>query len=530
MKIFSAPQIYEAINVTIEKNQISSNDLMEFAGTRVFNWFHERLNGAQIPIHIFCGIGNNGGLGLVLGRHLLHHGYNVHLYVVNFSEKRTKDFLSNYDRVKEFKVWPKMLSSGEEFPEMSRKDIIVDAIFGIGLNRKTSDWVKSLIKYINASKAFTVSLDVPSGLYPDHGPEDREAVIESDYTLTGQAPKLSFFLPETGAFIQQWEAIDVGLDADYLNSTETVAQLVDKFEVLPFYRPREKYSHKGTYGHSLIIGGSFGKMGAAVLASSACLRTGAGLVTAFIPKCGYTILQTSLPEVMVVCDESETELTHISHDLVPKAIGIGVGMGTDAKTVTAFKTFLKEQTSPLVIDADALNILSENKTLLKSMPKGSILTPHPKELERLLGAWEDDFDKLEKAKAFSKKYEVVLVIKGAHSIVVYDGFLYVNNTGNPGMATAGSGDVLTGILTGLLSQGYDPIKAAIFGVYLHGKAGDIALQSFGYQALTASDLIDHIGDAYLDLFKQPESPAPKPAPKEEQRTKQKTKQATRRKR
>ncbi|WP_046745824.1 NAD(P)H-hydrate dehydratase [Kordia zhangzhouensis] len=504
MKIFSASQIYEAINTTIEKNQISSNDLMEFAGTQVFNWFHSRLHGAQIPIHIYCGIGNNGGLGLVLGRHLLHHGYNVHIYIVNFSDKRTKDFLINYDRVKEFKIWPRLLSAGEEFPEMAKEDIIVDAIFGIGLNRKTSDWVKSLIKYINASKAFTVSLDVPSGLYPDHGPEDKEAVIESNYTLTGQAPKLSFFLPETGIYIQQWEAIDVGLDATYLNTTETVAQLVDKFEVLPFYKPREKYGHKGTYGHSMIIGGSYGKIGAVTLASLACLRTGAGLVTAYLPSCGYTVLQSSLPEAMVLCDEADKMITDISFDIVPKAIGIGVGMGTEKQTVAALKKFLKKQTTPVVIDADALNILAAHPTMLASIPKNSILTPHPKELERLLGEWSDDFDKLEKAKDFAKKYEIVLVIKGAHTIVIHDGFLYINNTGNPGMATAGSGDVLTGILTGLLSQEYNPIQAAIFGVYLHGKAGDMALRNFGYQALIASDLIEHIGDAYLDLFEKPE--------------------------
>ncbi|WP_298513033.1 NAD(P)H-hydrate dehydratase [uncultured Kordia sp.] len=507
MKIYSAAQIYEAINLTIEKNQITSNDLLEFAGTQLFNWFHTRMHGAQVPIHIYCGIGNNGGLGLVLGRQLLHHGYNVHMYVVNFSDKRTKGFLVNYDRIKEFKVWPKLLSSGEEFPVMKTEDIIVDAIFGIGLNRETSDWVKELIKYINDSKAYTVSLDVPSGLYPDHGPEDKEAVIKSNFTLTSQAPKLSFFLPETGIYMQQWEAIDIGLDQEYLQTTDTEVQLIDKFEVLPLYIPREKYGHKGTYGHSLIVGGSFGKIGSVTLASSACLRVGTGLVTAYIPECGYTTLQTSLPEAMVICDENAKHLTNIDYDIVPRAIGIGVGMGTVEATVKAFEKFLKENNDRLVIDADALNILSEHKKLLKSVPKGSILTPHPKELERLIGEWTDDFDKLTKAKAFSKKYGVILIIKGAHTVIIYDNHLYINNTGNPGMATAGSGDVLTGMLTGLLAQGYDPIPAAIFGVYMHGKAGDIALSGLGYQALTASDIIYHIGDAYLDLFKQPEEPS-----------------------
>ncbi|WP_046758003.1 NAD(P)H-hydrate dehydratase [Kordia jejudonensis] len=506
MKIYSAAQIYEAINITIEKNKITSNDLMEFAGTQIFNWFHTRMQGAQVPIHIYSGIGNNGGLGLVLGRQLLHHGYNVHTYVVNFSDKRTKDFLINYDRIKEFKVWPRLLSSGEEFPEMHKDDIIVDAIFGIGLNRKTSDWVKSLIKYINASDAYTVSLDVPSGLYPNHAPEDKEAVIESNYTLTGQAPKLSFFLPETGVYMQQWEAIDVGLDQEYLQTTETEVQLVDKFEVLPFYIPREKYAHKGTYGHSMIMGGSYGKMGAVTLASSASLRVGTGLITAYIPECGYTILQTALPEAMVICDAGEKNISKITYDIDPTVIGVGVGMGTDTATVKALKAFLKTNKKPLIVDADALNILATNKTMLKSVPAKSILTPHPKELERLIGEWSDDFDKLEKAKAFAKKYDVVLIIKGANTITIYQDHLYINNTGNPGMATAGSGDVLTGMLTGLMAQGYDAVKASIFGVYLHGKAGDIALSGLGYQALTASAIVAHIGDAYLDLFQKPEEP------------------------
>jgi len=377
-------------------------------------------------------------------------------------------------------------------------------ILAIGLNRETSDWVKRLIKYINASEAYVVSLDVPSGLYPNHAPEDKEAVIESNYTLTGQAPKLSFFLPETGVYMQQWEVIDVGLDQAYFNTIEAEVQLIDKPEALPLYIPREKYAHKGTYGHSLIVGGSYGKMGAVTLASSACLRTGAGLVTAYIPAVGYTVLQTSLPEAMVICDESEKNITKIQYTIEPKAIGIGIGMGTDAATVKALKAFLKTNTTPLVIDADALNILATNKTVLKLVPKGSILTPHPKELERLIGEWTDDFDKLEKTKAFSKKYDVIVIIKGAHTITVYNNSLYINNTGNPGMATAGSGDVLTGMLTGLVSQGYDAVKAAIFGVYLHGKSGDIALSGLGYQALTASDIISNIGKAYLDLFVKPE--------------------------
>ena len=272
------------------------------------------------------------------------------------------------------------------------------------------------------------------------------------------------------------------------------------------YKPREKYAHKGSYGHSLIVGGSYGKMGAVCLAASAALKAGSGLVTAYVPKIGYSILQTSLPEVMVLTDSNVDMLENIGFDMEPTIVGIGVGMGTNDKTVTGFAYFLNKNKKPLVLDADALNILSKNKSLLKKIPENTILTPHPKELERLIGAWEDDFEKLDKVKEFSKKFKCIVVIKGAHTIVVQNDKGYVNTTGNPGMATAGSGDVLTGVITGLRAQGYSALNAAIFGVYLHGKAGDIAVESTGYQSLVASNLIESIGSAYLDLFKMPEHP------------------------
>lgn len=505
MKIFSEAQIEEASAITIKKNNVTTTDLMEHAGVQLFNWLHMRMQGAQVPIYIFCGIGNNGGCGLVLARHLLHHGYNVHIYVVNLSDKRSKDFLINYDRVKEFKVWPTLLKTADDLPQINRDDIIVDAIFGVGLNRKPETWVKDIMKHLNTCGAFIVSVDVPSGLYPHEAPEDKEAIIESNYTLTFQAPKLSFFLPETGIYLQQWEPLAIGLDPEYLYTVPVEAQLLDKPDVLPLYVPRQKYSHKGTYGHGLIIGGSYGKIGAVTLASSACLKVGAGLVTALIPECGYTALQASLPEAMVITDDDKY-IEKISFDIAPNSVAIGVGLGTHEKTVKAIETFLKGTKSPLIIDADALNILAKHTALLDLIPELSVLTPHPKELERLIGTWKDDFDKLEKTKAFAKKYKVVVLIKGAHSIVVYDEKLYINNTGNPGMATAGSGDVLTGMITGLFAQGYDPLQATIFATYLHGKAGDLAVLDLGYQAITASTIIDYIGEAYIDLFKQPEQP------------------------
>ncbi|TBN06590.1 NAD(P)H-hydrate dehydratase [Hyunsoonleella flava] len=507
MKIFSKEQIYAGDKLTAERQNITSTELMERAGTQIFNWMHMRMQGAQVPVHVFCGIGNNGGDGLVLARHLVTHGYNVHTYVVNYSDKRSKDFLVNYDRIKNVtKKWPTLLKCAEDFPEMHPDDIIVDAVFGIGLNRPVDDWVKQLFQHFRASKAFTLSIDIPSGLYPDKALEDTDAAVYAGFTLSFASPKLVFFLPETAKYTVQWEILDIGLDPEYLYTTETEAQLIGKHEVLPNYIPRDKFSHKGQFGHALIIGGSYGKIGAVTLAGRAALSAGAGLITTYIPKCGYVPIQSSFPEAMVITDTDNDKITSINFDIEPTVIGFGVGAGTDAKTISAFEAFLKTNKSRLVIDADGLNMLAKKKTLLKLLPELTVLTPHPKELERLVGAWTDDFDKLAKVKAFAKKHKVIVVIKGANTITVFNDKLFVNTTGNPGLATAGSGDVLTGIITGLLAQGYHPSVAAIFGVYLHGKSADIAVEDFGYQSLIAGHVIDYLGEAFIDLFKQPEQP------------------------
>lgn len=507
MKIFSKGQIYEGDKLTAERQQISSTDLMERAGTQIFNWMHMRMQGAQVPIHVFCGIGNNGGDGLVLARHLILDGYNVNTYVVNCSDKRSKDFLINYDRIKNVtKKWPILLSSSEEFPEIHPDDIIVDAVFGIGLNRPVDDWVKNLFVYFKSTKAFTLSIDIPSGLHTDKAVTDEGAVVYAGFTLSFASPKLVFFLPETAKYTVQWEVLDIGLDQEFLFNAVTEVNLIGKHEVLPMYIPRERFAHKGQFGHSLIIGGSYGKIGAVTLASKAALSSGAGLISAFIPKCGYQILQSTFPEAMVITDADNKKITSIQFDIEPSIIGFGVGTGINNKTIEAFESFLKTNKTPLVVDADGINILAKKKTLLKLLPEETVLTPHPKELECLIGVWEDDFDKLNKVKSFSKKHNVIVVIKGANTITVFQDKLYVNTTGNPGLATAGSGDVLTGIITGLISQGYSAVSASIFGVYLHGKSADIAVEDFGYQSLIASHVIDYLGEAYLDLFKQPEQP------------------------
>ncbi|MCM4151227.1 NAD(P)H-hydrate dehydratase [Arenibacter sp. N53] len=504
MKIFNTKQIYDADKFTIDKERISSDQLMERAAIQIFNWIHSRLQGAQTKIYLFSGIGNNGGDGLVLARHLREHGYNIEVHVVNYSEHRSKDFLINLDRLKEIKIWPNFLNEESELPVIGQEDIVVDAIFGIGLNRLPDLWVVKLMQHLNGSSAFILSIDLPSGLFMESGLPNKDGVIRANYVLTFQVPKLVFFLPETGKYIGHWEILDIGLDQEFLANSESEYELVGKSETLSMYMPREKYSHKGSYGHSLIIGGSYGKIGAVVLAAKGCMCAGSGLVTAYVPKCGYLPLQTALPEAMVLTDSQEGEITNIDFSLSPSVIGIGVGIGTSKSSVEAFSEFLNRNKVPLVIDADGLNILSMNPDLFKKMPSKTVLTPHPKELERIIGKWKDDFDKLKKTKEFSKKYDCIVIIKGANTIIIYGDKGYVNTTGNPGMATGGSGDVLTGIITGLIAQGYLPLNAAIFGVYIHGKAADIAVENCGFQALIASGIIDNIGKAYLDLFHVPE--------------------------
>ncbi len=499
MFILNSQQIAAADQATIKSNNISSIDLMERAAKQCYNWLHNQLQNQNIKIHVFCGIGNNGGDGLVIARYLYENGYNLTCYIVNFSEKRTKEFLVNYNRLKEIGIWPTIINNKNDFPEIASEDIVIDAIFGNGLTRSPEGFTKELINYINTTKAFTLAIDFPSGLFCDSPVIEKEAVLKASHILTFQTPKLAFLLPENSDFFETWEVLDIGLDSNFIKNLNPTLYYTIKSEVLQLYKRRNKWSHKGTFGHSLIIGGSFGKIGAVTLAAKAALKIGSGLVTAYLPKCGYTILQIAVPEIMVEVD-NDTSLEYFNFKTNATVIGIGPGMGTVEKTANGFERFIKENKVPLVIDADAINLLSLNKSLLNYLPKNTVLTPHPKELERLIGTWKNDFEKLEKVTTFSKKHGLIIVIKGAHTVIIDGTSKYFNSTGNPALATAGSGDILTGIITGLIAQGYEPINAAIFGVYLHGKTADIAISETGYETFIASSILKYLPNSILDLF------------------------------
>ncbi|WP_121665365.1 NAD(P)H-hydrate dehydratase [Mesonia aquimarina] len=505
MKIFDKEQIYKADKETIQNQEINSDQLMERAAEQLFNWINTNLKNRKAKLHIFCGIGNNGGDGLALARMLHETDYNVAVYIVDFNKNRSKDFLTNLDRIKQQKLWPDVIDEDDNFPEIKADEIIIDAIFGIGLNRPAENWLKDLIVHINRSKAYIISVDIPSGLYLDDVPKDKNAIIKANYTLTFQVHKLIFFLPETAPFIGNFQVLNIGLDDGVLAETKTDKILISLEEARSLYRPRSKFSHKGIYGHCLIIGGSYGKIGSIILATKAALKIGAGKLTGIIPRCGYSIFQTAVPEAMVITDENENYLQNPEILISAESICIGPGLGTEKETANFLEAILKRQEKALLIDADGLNILSKNKKLLELLPEKSILTPHPKELERLIGKWKNDFEKLKLAKEFSKKYKIILVIKGAYSITIAEEMIYVNTSGNSGMATAGSGDVLSGVISGLLAQQYDPAVAAVFGVYLHGKAGDLALANESEESLLAGDIILNLGKTFKHLLKSNEN-------------------------
>ena len=501
MKILTAEQLSQADKASIQKQEITSEELMEHAASLVFQEIDKRLSGAPIPIKIFCGIGNNGGDGLVVARHLIQHGYHVTVYVVNYSDKRSDDFLANYEKLKEItNNWPQLIREEKNFPDIETGDFVIDAMFGIGLNRPVEGWVARLVKHINDSRAFTLAIDMPSGLFTDKSPAESDAVIEADFTLSFQAPKLVFFLPQTMDFVGDLQVIDIGLDKEYLGNLKAEALLIQKEEASRLYKPRNPNSHKGDYGNILMMGGSYGKIGSVLLSATAALRSGSGLCSIYIPRCGYEIVQTALPEAMVITDPDSEMLSDYPHDFQADVVCFGMGAGTSEKARSALEGVLRSSKNPVVIDADGLNILSENKNLLKLIPENSVLTPHPGELKRLIGEWDDDFDKLKKARQFSRKYKLILVIKGAHTFCIFEDDMYVNNSGNPGMATAGSGDVLSGIITSFMGQKYKPLKAAILGVYLHGLSGDISASELGFESVLAGDIAKNTGRAIQRLF------------------------------
>lgn len=498
MKIFPCDQIKLIDEYTVKNEPVSSVDLMERAAGQIFQWYSARFERSKRVI-IFAGPGNNGGDGLALARIMTANRYEPEVYYVHFTEKTSKDFDINRQRLQTETTVPfSIISKPDHFPPIYSGDIIIDALFGSGLSNPAEGLAGDVIRLINSTGALVISIDIPSGLFgEDNSGNNRENIIKAGHTLSFQFPKLSFLFAENNICTGDWTVLNIRLSSKAISDILTPYIFLERSDVAPIIKNRKKFDHKGIFGHGLLVAGSFGKMGSAVLGAKATLRAGIGLLTCHLPSGGNIIMQCAVPEAMVSADNSEK---YISDDLVTdkySAVGIGPGMGTREESQKVLYNLLMTCKKPMVIDADALNILGLNRNWFSLLKENIILTPHPKEFERLTESTDDSFTRLKNQVEFSKNNRCTVILKGAYtSISTPEGKIYFNSTGNPGMATAGSGDVLTGIVLSLLSQGYTPENAAVAGVFLHGLAGDIAMEKSGCEALIASDIPDNLGNAF----------------------------------
>ena len=500
MKIFPVKAVAEIDAYTIENEPILSINLMERAARKLFDIIKERYGGRWFLV--LAGPGNNGGDALSLSRMLTLNGFSVHTVMLK-SEGLSDDAQTNRDRLRHLQqgvVYE--LDKGDALPDIDDSCVVIDGLFGSGLNRPLEGKVLELVQTVNSWKAEVVAIDIPSGLMGECNAGNKpDGVIKATHTYTFQFPKLSFMFPESEAYVGNWEIVPIGLHPDKIKAIPSSWFLTEANKVKGLIKPRSRFMHKGHFGHVLLIAGSYGKMGAAVLAARACMRTGAGLLSVHVPHKTCHVLHCSVPEAMVNIDRSDLMFTEFP-DLSPfKAVGVGPAIGCRSNSVQGL-TDLLDQIGPrrLVLDADALNILSTNPALLDKLPENAVLTPHPGELKRLVGPWSGDFERLQKVMNFCRKYKVVVVLKGAFTTVVSaDGECHFNTTGNAGMATAGSGDVLTGVILSLLGQGLEPLDAAVAGVYIHGASGDLASDAEGEAALIASDIVNYLGKAIVAL-------------------------------
>ena len=499
MKLLSATQIREWDQYTIHHEPIASIDLMERAAGKCVEWL-ERNRYTEKSFHIFCGKGNNGGDGLAIARILLQEGISVVVYIFETGAKGTDDFQQNLERLHSYTSDIHFIQSTNFFPELTADDVAIDALLGTGLNKPLDGLMLQLAEHISNSPSAVISIDIPTGMIADKSCKDFSCV-RADHTLSFQVYKTCFMMQENADWFGEVHLLDIGLHPAYYHETIAYQQLIDKEIIHSIYKKRKPFSHKGMHGHALMIAGSYGKTGAAALSAKAALRSGAGLVTVHTAKCGYDVLQTSVPEAMLEPDIEERHVSTMPADMSKyTSIGIGPGIGLHEQTAELLMNLLHTAHQPFVLDADALNLLSIKKDLTAHLHEECILTPHPKEFERLFGKTNNDFERKDLAVQKAEELNCVIVLKGHHTFIASpNGDAWFNSTGNAGMATAGSGDVLTGILTGLLAQGYNAEEAAILGVYIHGAAGDIAAQQLSQEAMLASDITQHLGDVFLQL-------------------------------
>lgn len=501
MKILNAKQIRSTDEFTIQNEPIPSIDLMERAANACTRFIVKNFTDEHEFV-IFCGNGNNGGDGLAIARQLLIRGFQVKVYVLDNGKKRSSDCEINLNRLSE--QFPEKAiiieDGGLKKVKIPNGAIIIDALLGTGINKAAEGLYAKVIDLINGSGKVVISVDVPSGLFIDSPNDNGDSIVHSALTLTFEMPKLSFLFAQNQNYVPRFEILDIGLNKAYIASQNSGYFFVRKEDLKPLLKERNKFSHKGNFGHALLLAGSYGKMGAAVIAARACLRSGAGLLTVHVPVKGVDILQIAVPEAMVSADEGEKVIAAFPKAGKHNAIGVGPGIGTEKETAQVLKQIFNYSMDALVLDADALNILSENKTWLAFLPKSTILTPHVKEFDRLTEKHTDDFDRLKTALNFSVKYNCIIVLKGAFTqIIMPNGNVFFNSTGNACLAKGGSGDTLTGVILGLLARGYTAPQAALIGVYVHGVAADLSVKKASVESILATDIIEKLPKAFLKL-------------------------------
>ena len=502
MKIFTSAQIHELDKYTIDHEPIKSIDLMERAAIQLTDSIVAEWD-KDMKVVVFAGPGNNGGDALAVARMLAVRGYNVSTWLFNTSGRLSDDCKKNRDRLKDVKQVASFVMVTDEFdpPTLDAQTLVVDGLFGSGLNKPLTGGFASLVKYVNASPAKVVSIDIPSGLMTESNEYNvKSNIMKADVTLTLQQPKLSFLFPENQQFIGHVEVLDIGISQEGIDKTDAQFYILEKSDITPCLKRRDPFAHKGSMGHALLVAGSRGMAGAAMLAAKACLRTGVGKVTVHTPACNTLPLQIGVPEVVLDVDSDTNVVSEAVDTDCFKAMGIGPGLGTNENTAIAVIGQMRRAQCPIVVDADALNILAAHKAWLQQIPVGAILTPHIGEFDRLEGVSTDSYERLSKAMLLAERQHAYIVLKGHYTaIITPGGRVLFSPTGNPGMATAGSGDVLTGIITALLARGYTQGEACAIGTYLHGLAGDIAARSLGEESLIASDIINSLPMAFKEL-------------------------------
>ena len=502
MKIFTGAQIHELDQYTIQHEPIESIDLMERAAKALVRAICEQWPNST-PVIVFAGPGNNGGDALAVARLLAEANYLVSAYLFNISGHLSSDCSMNRQRLSECKMIQSFVEVTQEFepPQLEADTLVIDGLFGSGLNKPLAGGFASLVKYINTSPSRVVSIDLPSGMMSEDNTYNiRTNIIKADLTLTLQQPKLAFFFPENQEFLGKVRVLDIRLSAEGIQKIDAQYNIIEETEIRPLILGRDRYAHKGNMGNALLIAGSYGMAGAAVLAAKACLRSGAGKVTIHSPKRNNVILQISVPEAIVQLDTEETIFSEAVDTEGYTALGIGPGLGQNETSAIALIAQLRRTQCPIVADADALDMLANHRAWMTQLPKGIIITPHPKEFDRLEGNCADSYERLTKARELAERLQGYVIVKGHYSALCCpDGHVMFNNTGNAGMATAGSGDVLTGIITALLARGYQQRDACVVGMYLHGLAGDITAKHVGMESLIASDLIKYLPEAFKRL-------------------------------